>query len=71
MQIRTKEDAQNVVNLLLQMGDVARRADDPAKALAATDKAAEVMSVHGVQTNQLWREWAQVSLPSLWRLGEP
>lgn len=71
MQIRTKEDAQNVVNLLLQMGDVARRADDPGNALAATKKAAEVMAVHGVETNYLWRELAQVSLPSLWRMGHP
>ncbi len=71
MQIRTKEDAQNVINLLLQMGDVARRADDPNNALAATKKAAEVMAAHGVETNFLWRELAQVSLPALWRSGHP
>ena len=69
--VRTKEDAQNGVNLLLQMADVARRAGDDKNALAATGEASKLMTSQGVETDKLWREWAQVSLPSLWRLGNP
>jgi hypothetical protein len=69
--IRTKEDAQNGVSLLLQMADVARRGGDDKNALAATAEAAKLMTSQGVETDRLWREWAQVSLPSLWRMGHP
>ncbi|MFN3891411.1 MAG: tetratricopeptide repeat protein [Beijerinckiaceae bacterium] len=69
--VRTKEDAQNAVSLLLQMGDVARRAGDDKNALAATAEASRLMTSRGVETSYLWREWAQVALPSLWRSGQP
>ena len=70
MRIRTKEDARNGVNILLQMADVARRAGDDANALAASKEASRLMVAERVETDRLWREWAQISLPSLWRLGQ-
>ncbi len=71
MPLRTKEDAQNGVNLLLQMADVARRAGDDKNALAASSEASKLMTSQGVETDYLWRQWAQVALPSLWRMGNP
>jgi tetratricopeptide (TPR) repeat protein len=69
--VRTKEDAQNGVSLLLQMADVARRAGDDRNALNATAEASKLMTAQGVETDYLWRQWAQVALPSLWRMGNP
>ncbi|MBX9758038.1 MAG: tetratricopeptide repeat protein [Beijerinckiaceae bacterium] len=70
LRIRTKEDARNAVNILLQMADVARRAGDDANALAAGKEASQLMVAEGIETDRLWREWAQITLPSLWRKGQ-